>query len=57
MFGIFDLSIQIAYPADIYGATGLVLDPIGIILLFVFVPEKFPDPQTKAFFRIDSNFG
>ena len=33
---------------------GLVLDALGIVLLFFYAPEKFPHPQTKAMFAIPS---
>ena len=38
---------------DILTVTGLTLDEIGIVLLFVYAPEKFPDPQSTASFSIE----
>lgn len=38
---------------DILIVSGLIMDAVGIVLLFCFAPEKFPDPQTKAFFKIE----
>ena len=40
-------------PADMWAVTGLMLDAIGIVSLFLFAPEKFPDPQSTAFFAIE----
>ena len=34
-------------------AVGLVLDIVGVMLLFQFAPEKHPDPQTRAFFALE----
>ena len=38
--------------ADILTVTGLILDAVGIVLLFRYAPEKFPDPQSTVFFAI-----
>ena len=38
---------------DMWSIAGLILDAIGIVLLFWNAPEKFPDPQTRAFFKIE----
>ena len=32
--------------------TGLMLDIAGVVLLFLFAPEKFPDPQFQASFAV-----
>lgn len=34
---------------------GLMLDILGVALLFCFAPEKFPDPQFQASFRVDQD--
>ena len=34
---------------------GLTMDAVGIVLLFLYAPEKFPDPQSTAFFAIEDN--
>ena len=36
-----------------FAVIGLSLDIIGVFILFIFAPEKYPDPQTKAFFKIE----
>ena len=36
-----------------FTVSGLSLDIIGVILLFMFSPEKFPDPQWSAFFAVE----
>ena len=41
--------------AEIVTVVGLLMDAIGIALLFSYAPEKFPHPQTRAFFRIDED--
>ena len=38
--------------SDIFTVVGLSLDAIGIVLLFCFAPEKFPDPQSRSFFKL-----
>ena len=38
--------------ADFLNASGLALDIVGIIGLFLFSPEKYPDPQWSAFFAL-----
>lgn len=40
---------------NIFAVIGLSLDIIGVIVLFIFAPEKHPDPQTKAFFKIEDD--
>ena len=40
-----DFFVDIPTP-DIITIVGLLLDAIGIILLFCVAPEKFPDPHT-----------
>ena len=32
---------------------GLVCDIVGVACLFCFAPEKFADPQTRAFFKVE----
>ena len=32
---------------------GMILDIVGVILLYRFDPGKYPDPQTQAFFKIE----
>ena len=32
---------------------GLVFDIAGVVLLFCYSPEKFPDPQWDAFFAVE----
>ena len=44
--------IVISYP-DMFTIAGLFLDAIGIVLLFYFAPEKFPNPQSTAFFKLE----
>ena len=34
---------------------GLVLDLLGVGLLFFFSPEQFPDPQWSAFFKVEGD--
>ena len=41
--------------ADWLTVAGLILDIAGVALLFRFAPEKFPDPQFQASFRVDQN--
>ena len=41
------------YSADFLNASGLALDIVGIIGLFLFSPEKYPDPQWSAFFALE----
>ena len=38
--------------ADGVTFVGLVLDILGVVLLFRFAPEKFPDPQFQASFAV-----
>ena len=38
--------------AEATTVAGLFLDIVGVVLLYFFAPEKIPDPQTKACFRI-----
>ena len=38
--------------AEATTVVGLFLDIVGVVLLYFFAPEKIPDPQTKAGFRI-----
>ena len=45
--------MQLTIPADIWIAVGLLLDIVGIVLLFFVVPEKYPDPQSSAFFALE----
>ena len=40
--------MQLTIPADIWIAVGLLLDIVGIFLLFFVVPEKYPDPQSSG---------
>lgn len=40
---------------DWLATTGLILDAIGIVLLFRFAPEKYPDPQSTVFFALEDN--
>ena len=40
------------YP-DFLIVVGLTLDAVGIVLLFWHAPEKYPDPQSTAFFAIE----
>ena len=46
------MPLQLTIPGDILTAVGLLLDAGGVFLLFWKAPEKVPDPQTKAFFKI-----
>ena len=41
--------------ATILTVFGLSLDIGGVLLLFIFDPNKHPDPQTKAFFKIEDD--
>lgn len=47
--------MNLTMPADLLTATGLILDAIGIIILFWSAPEKYPDPQSTAFFEIEDD--
>ena len=47
--------MQLTIPADILSAVGLMLDIIGIVSLFWFAPEKYPDPQSLAFFALEDS--
>ena len=40
-------------PKDILTAVGLLLDIVGIVVLFSCAPEKDPDPQSRAGFKIE----
>lgn len=40
---------------NIFAIIGLSLDIIGVVILFIFAPEKHQDPQTKAFFKIEDD--
>ena len=42
----------VVFTADGLTVLGLVLDILGVVLLFAFAPEKFPDPQFKVSFAI-----
>ena len=41
--------------ADLVTVSGLAFDIVGIILLFWVAPEKYPDPQSTSFFRIEGD--
>ena len=41
--------------ADCLTVTGLLLDCIGVVTVFVFAPEKNPDPQSLAFFAVEDD--
>ena len=43
------------FTADGLTLLGLALDILGVVLLFAFAPEKFPDPQFTVSFRIKSD--
>ena len=45
--------IHISSCAEVLTALGLIFDILGISLLFLFAPEKFPDPQSTVFFKIE----
>ena len=45
--------VQLTIPADVFSAVGLTLDIVGIVSLFWFAPEKYPDPQSTAFFALE----
>ena len=47
--------IHISSCAEVLTALGLILDILGISLLFLFAPEKFPDPQFGTFFQIEDD--
>lgn len=47
--------MQLMIPGDIFAAVGLALDAIGIVVLFLVAPEKYPDPQSLAFFAIEDD--
>lgn len=32
---------------------GLLLDAIGVVMVFWFAPERHPDPQWSAFFAVE----
>lgn len=38
---------------DLLTVVGLTLDAVGIVLLFWYSPEKYPDPQSTASFAIE----
>ena len=42
-------------PGDQVIVLGLLLDIVGIVLLFWVAPEKYPDPQSRAFFAIETD--
>ena len=41
--------------ADLITVIGLVLDIVGIVLLFWVAPEKYPAPQSTVFFAIEGD--
>lgn len=41
------------FSSSVLTVTGLSLDVLGVIVLFVFSPEKFADPQASAFFALE----
>ena len=47
--------MNLTMPADLLAATGLILDAVGIIILFFSVTEKYPDPQSTVFFAIEDD--
>ena len=47
--------MQLMIPGDIIAAVGLTMDAIGIVVLFFVAPEKYPDPQSLAFFAIEDD--
>lgn len=47
--------MTLAIPADLLTAIGLIMDAVGIILLFWFAPEKYPDPQSTVSFAIEGD--
>ena len=32
---------------------GLVIDAVGVVMVFYFAPERYPDPQWSAFFALE----
>ena len=44
--------ICLSYP-DILTVIGLTLDAVGIVLLFWYAPEKYPDPQYGSTFALE----
>ena len=32
---------------------GLILDAVGVVMVFYFTPERYPDPQWSAFFAVE----
>lgn len=47
--------MDISLPADALIVVGLILDAVGIYLLFWHAPEKYPDPQSTAFFKLEDD--
>ena len=45
--------MQLTVPADLLTSVGLLMDIVGIVGLFVFAPEKSPDPQAGVFFTLE----
>ena len=39
--------------AEYITITGLAFDIVGVLLLFLHSPEKYPDPQWSAFFKVE----
>lgn len=44
---------MICFSPSALAVTGLSLDVIGVVVLFIFSPEKFSDPQWSAFFALE----
>ena len=42
---------------DLLTVVGITLDAVGIVLLFWYAPEKYPDHQTLEFFAIEDDSG
>ena len=32
---------------------GLILDAVGVVMVFYLTPERYPDPQWSAFFAVE----
>ena len=39
--------------ADVLAVLGLILDALGIVLLFHYAPEKYPNPQFGVGFKVE----
>ena len=50
---VMDCILNYLFSRDGLTVTGLSLDVIGFVFLYIFAPEKFLDPQATAFFALE----